>query len=410
MSAAGGPLFASCNKAVIKSESASLSQRKPNNKRRAIPGTSIEKSSWSLGTLMDSKYYFLPTHPKACDDYSLLLGRLVVQYSANRPKSSKYVKSDVLQRVLHHVEEQRDQPRDESRRCIPKLRSRSCKPKTMHKISNVSLVIISLALVLVSPSFSVASPQVRFPPDVFPNTRFLDPSPRFIPDSDHHGQLFQPLFVGSKKPHDTFIVEPYTSEETSLSPYAPISSSSHHDQRRKPSQSVNQFHYDDITRKPLWNSSRPNRDSSKVTWPSGPSSSGQKIHFPSEPDRPYRYSRERLPAELAALDDFELDAFFDAIHRNSSRYARRPTDNFAEAIPQTCWYKSTKYNCGLSVSCVFQGARPLDLCNGGMIWSCCVPRDRVDAVDSNAGIIEDVSKCTQKKCDISFRQYILWWC
>ncbi|XP_047491641.1 uncharacterized protein LOC125040899 isoform X2 [Penaeus chinensis] len=57
------------------------------------------------------------------------------------------------------------------------------------------------------------------------------------------------------------------------------------------------------------------------------------------------------------------------------------------AIPQKCWYKSNQYDCGLSVSCVFQGAKPVDLCSGGMIWSCCVPRDKVDHVDQNLGAI-----------------------
>jgi len=49
----------------------------------------------------------------------------------------------------------------------------------------------------------------------------------------------------------------------------------------------------------------------------------------------------------------------------------------AQVVPNHCWYQSTKYECGLSLSCVFAGAKALDLCNGGMIWSCCVPRDRV---------------------------------
>ncbi|XP_045118694.1 serine proteinase stubble-like isoform X2 [Portunus trituberculatus] len=56
-------------------------------------------------------------------------------------------------------------------------------------------------------------------------------------------------------------------------------------------------------------------------------------------------------------------------------------------IPQTCWYKSNQYDCGLSVSCVFQGSKPIDLCSGGMIWSCCVPRDKVDIVDHSVGAI-----------------------
>ena len=27
---------------------------------------------------------------------------------------------------------------------------------------------------------------------------------------------------------------------------------------------------------------------------------------------------------------------------------------------------------------MFSGSKPLDLCNGGMVWSCCVPRGRTD--------------------------------
>ena len=34
----------------------------------------------------------------------------------------------------------------------------------------------------------------------------------------------------------------------------------------------------------------------------------------------------------------------------------------------------------------------MDLCNGGMIWSCCVDRDKVDFVDPNLGAIKD-AKC-----------------
>eukprot|EP00090_Calanus_glacialis_P047407 TRINITY_DN9832_c0_g1_i2.p1 TRINITY_DN9832_c0_g1~~TRINITY_DN9832_c0_g1_i2.p1 ORF type:complete len:242 (-),score=49.56 TRINITY_DN9832_c0_g1_i2:1518-2243(-) len=49
----------------------------------------------------------------------------------------------------------------------------------------------------------------------------------------------------------------------------------------------------------------------------------------------------------------------------------------AQVVPNHCWYQGTQYECGLSLSCVFAGAKAMDLCNGGMIWSCCVPRDRV---------------------------------
>ncbi|KAJ8973822.1 hypothetical protein NQ317_001185 [Molorchus minor] len=44
-------------------------------------------------------------------------------------------------------------------------------------------------------------------------------------------------------------------------------------------------------------------------------------------------------------------------------------------IPQSCRYRGVKYECGLSISCVLGGGRPLDLCSGGMIWACCVDRD-----------------------------------
>jgi len=49
----------------------------------------------------------------------------------------------------------------------------------------------------------------------------------------------------------------------------------------------------------------------------------------------------------------------------------------AQVVPNHCWYQGNQYECGLSLSCVFAGAKAMDLCNGGMIWSCCVPRDRV---------------------------------
>lgn len=45
-------------------------------------------------------------------------------------------------------------------------------------------------------------------------------------------------------------------------------------------------------------------------------------------------------------------------------------------IPQTCKYSGHKYECGLSISCVLGGGKPLDLCSGGMIWSCCINKDR----------------------------------
>ncbi|KAB0805514.1 hypothetical protein PPYR_02484 [Photinus pyralis] len=48
-------------------------------------------------------------------------------------------------------------------------------------------------------------------------------------------------------------------------------------------------------------------------------------------------------------------------------------------IPQSCRYKGLKYECGLSFSCVLGGGRPLDLCSGGMIWSCCIDKDETNS-------------------------------
>uniref|UniRef100_T1IUY2 Peptidase S1 domain-containing protein n=1 Tax=Strigamia maritima TaxID=126957 RepID=T1IUY2_STRMM len=61
---------------------------------------------------------------------------------------------------------------------------------------------------------------------------------------------------------------------------------------------------------------------------------------------------------------------------------------FSLVIPQACHHQGTKYSCGLSVSCIFQGYRPLDLCNGGMIWSCCVPREGSVITSTPAALVQ----------------------
>jgi hypothetical protein len=48
-------------------------------------------------------------------------------------------------------------------------------------------------------------------------------------------------------------------------------------------------------------------------------------------------------------------------------------------IPQSCWYRGEKFECGLSLSCVLSNSKPLDLCSGGMIWSCCVPHQKLSS-------------------------------
>ena len=48
---------------------------------------------------------------------------------------------------------------------------------------------------------------------------------------------------------------------------------------------------------------------------------------------------------------------------------------------------------------MFAGSKPLDLCNGGMVWSCCVPRARTNGLEedfsdpgSEYGIVNDPRK------------------
>ena len=62
-----------------------------------------------------------------------------------------------------------------------------------------------------------------------------------------------------------------------------------------------------------------------------------------------------------------------------------------EDVPNHCYFHGRRYSCGLSLSCVFSGSKALDLCNGGMVWSCCVPQSRVDEEDEERfGAIEVV--------------------
>ncbi|XP_065367387.1 serine proteinase stubble isoform X3 [Calliphora vicina] len=64
----------------------------------------------------------------------------------------------------------------------------------------------------------------------------------------------------------------------------------------------------------------------------------------------------------------------------------------ARMIPQTCRYRGQKFECGLSISCVLGGGKPVDLCSGGMIWSCCVDKDSNDEEsNSNAAQVNNTS-------------------
>lgn len=66
-------------------------------------------------------------------------------------------------------------------------------------------------------------------------------------------------------------------------------------------------------------------------------------------------------------------------------------------IPQTCRYRGARYACGLSISCVLGGGKPLDLCSGGMIWACCVDRDTTEKPSEIAPVVHNASKLTHSK-------------
>lgn len=65
---------------------------------------------------------------------------------------------------------------------------------------------------------------------------------------------------------------------------------------------------------------------------------------------------------------------------------------FSTVIPQTCKYKGRRFECGLSISCVLAGGKPVDSCSGGMIWSCCVDKD-LHQESSSMGLVQNASEC-----------------
>jgi hypothetical protein len=61
-------------------------------------------------------------------------------------------------------------------------------------------------------------------------------------------------------------------------------------------------------------------------------------------------------------------------------------------VPNNCWYRGEKYDCDLSLTCAIKGRKSLDLCNGGLIWTCCVDREKIDKIDPDLGALSD-AKC-----------------
>ena len=72
---------------------------------------------------------------------------------------------------------------------------------------------------------------------------------------------------------------------------------------------------------------------------------------------------------------------------------RRPS---LSVIPQKCSYRGAQYDCGVSVGCVLRGRKAVDLCDGGMVWSCCVPRDVVDKDYSAEAAVANAGECVRE--------------
>ena len=107
----------------------------------------------------------------------------------------------------------------------------------------------------------------------------------------------------------------------------------------------------------------------------------------------HNYANETSPAIFAS----SKGVFDDIANGISSLFggAGPAVDSGPEAlnlVPNNCWYRGEKYECALSLTCAMQGRKSLDLCNGGLIWTCCVDRDKIDRIDPDLGALSD-AKC-----------------
>ncbi|CAG5052916.1 unnamed protein product [Parnassius apollo] len=107
-------------------------------------------------------------------------------------------------------------------------------------------------------------------------------------------------------------------------------------------------------------------------------------------------SDRRKPANEQEKDILLLDALGrrkGSYHNSYSTSQEEDSimDLLGKMIPQTCRYRGARYPCGLSISCVLGGGKPLDLCSGGMIWACCVDRDTTEKPTEIAPIVHNAS-------------------
>ncbi|KAL1497552.1 hypothetical protein ABEB36_008493 [Hypothenemus hampei] len=103
---------------------------------------------------------------------------------------------------------------------------------------------------------------------------------------------------------------------------------------------------------------------------------------------------------LMGVTTNDINGTAEKQHKRKLYYAPPKYRFFDELglIPQSCRYRGVKYECGLSISCVLSGGRPLDLCSGGMIWACCVDRDTSESHGSTATQNSDIGVLNNASC------------
>ncbi|XP_022118167.2 serine proteinase stubble-like isoform X3 [Pieris rapae] len=105
----------------------------------------------------------------------------------------------------------------------------------------------------------------------------------------------------------------------------------------------------------------------------------------------YKTARPMIPVKLIVRN--ESDVTDSEMAKKHNKLDKTKSKFFEELglIPQTCRYRGARYSCGLSISCVLGGGKPLDLCSGGMIWACCVDRDTTEKPTEIAPIVHNAS-------------------
>lgn len=83
--------------------------------------------------------------------------------------------------------------------------------------------------------------------------------------------------------------------------------------------------------------------------------------------------RRRISPADIDLDYLKTRPFNTAFRRRREINSLTDRRERVITIPRTCRYGGGVFTCQLSVTCALSGHRPIDLCHGGLLWSCCVP-------------------------------------